>query len=504
MRKAAILFMLFTILSKIFGFAREIVLAFFFGASNVSDAYIISSTIPVVIFGVIGAGVSTAFIPLYTKIKNLHGDREGIKFTNNIINIFLIISSIIFILSEIFTTELIKIFASGFVGETLHLTVTFTRISIIGIYFSCLIYILTGFLQVNNKYSITALVGLPLNIIIIISIILSANTNVLILSIGSVMAIAVQLFILLRFAYKKGYQYEFRINIRDVNVKKMIYIAIPVIIGVSMDQINALVDRTLASQIVVGGVSALNYANKLNGFVQGIFVLSIITVLFPKISKLAIERKVNDLKKSVSNALVSIQLLVLPVVAILIVFTEPIISLLFGRGSFDDQAITLTSEALFYYSFGILAIGLREVLARVFLSLEDSKTPMINSSIAMLLNIVLNLILSKFMGIGGLALATSISAFFATFLMFITLQRKIGSFNLKTIIFSLLKILIATFIMAIIFVLSFQKMSILWSQNLSLIISIIIGVVSYITIIYFMKIDIVSEVFHSIRTKLKG
>lgn len=490
MKKAALLFMFLTILSKLFGFVRELILAYFFGASNVSDAYIISSTVPVIIFGVIGAGVTTAFIPMYTKIKNQHGDKEGIKFTNNIINIFLLISFSIFVIGEIFTTEIIKIFASGFTGETLKLTVLFTRISLIGMLFSCLIFVLTGFLQVNKNYSITALIGLPLNIIIIISIIVGAKVNVLILSIGSVLAIGAQLIILLHAAVKNGYQYSLRFNFRDANVQKLIYIALPVMIGVSMDQINALVDRTLASQIITGGVSALNYANKLNAFVQGIFVVSIITILFPRISKFVLEEKHAQLKKSVLNSLISIQLLVLPVVAFFIIFTEPIVNLLFGRGSFNEEAIRLTSEALFYYSFGILAIGFREVLSRVFLSFEDSRTPMINSSIAMVLNIVLNLILSRFMGIGGLALATSISAFFATFLMFYTLRKKIGSFDLKSLFLAFLKIIIAASIMGVISKVIFGKFTVYMSQNISLITSLIIGLLSYILMLYFMKIKI--------------
>src|SRR5699024_3854161 len=175
-----------------------------------------------------------------------------------------------------------------------------------------------------------------------------------------------------------------------------------------------LVDRTIASRVVEGGITALNYANRLNGFIQGIFVLSISTALYPMISKMAAENNMQGLKKSVAEAISGINLLVIPATVGSMVFAEPVVMLLFGRGAFDSNAISLTTAALFYYSIGMLGFGLREVLSRAFYSLQDTKTPAINAAIAVVINIVLNIVLSKFMGIGGLALATSISAIVCT------------------------------------------------------------------------------------------
>lgn len=502
MKKTALILMILTIFSKVFGFARDITLAYFYGTSNISDAYLISITIPLVIFSFIGTGINTGYIPMYSKIQNIKGTKEANRFTSNLVNFLIVICTIIFILGILFTNQIVKVFASGFQGHTFALAVKFTKISFLGMYFIGLIYIFNGFLQLKENYIIPALVGFPLNICIIASIFLSSKTNVVVLSIGSVIATAAQLILILPFTYKKGYRYKFIIDIKDEHIKRMAYIALPVIIGVSVNEINTLVDRTIASQISIGGISALNYANRLNGFVQGIFVLSIATVMYPMISKMAAENNITGFKKSVSEAISSINLLVLPTTIGAMIFAEPIVRLLFGRGAFDANAISMTSCALFFYSIGMIGFGLREVLSRTFYSLQDTKTPMINAAIAMIMNIILNIILSKSLGIGGLALATSISAIFCTILLFISLRKKIGPFGMKNITISFTKIICASLVMGVIAKVTHNALFNSINANLSLILSIGIGALTYFTIIYFMKIEEVDVIVNAIRRKM--
>lgn len=312
MKKTAILLMVITVFSKLLGFTRDIILSYFYGASNISDAYLISITIPIAIFGFIGAGISTGYIPMFSKIEQEYGEEKGNRYTNNLVNILIIISSVIFIFGSFYTEQIVKIFASGFEGETLALAVKFTKISLLGIYFTGLVSIFGGYLQIKGNYAIPALVGFPMNFFFIVSIFLSSKINVLVLSIGSVIAIASQMLLLMPFIHKKGYRYKFVLDIKDQHIKSMAYLALPVIIGVSVNQINVLVDRTLASSIAVGGISALNYANKLTLFVHGMFVLPMVTAMYPMISKMVAEKNINGLKESVSEAIILISLLVIP------------------------------------------------------------------------------------------------------------------------------------------------------------------------------------------------
>lgn len=495
--------MTLTIVSKIFGFGREITLSYLYGASNVSDAYLISITIPNVIFGFVAAGLSAGYIPMYSNIAKNDGEIEANKFTNNLVNILLVLCSIIVVVGLLYTDQIVKIFASGFKGDNLELTVRFTKISLLAIYFIGIVSIFTGYLQIKNNYIIPALIGLPLNIFVIISIILSQKTNALVLSIGFVIATASQVILMIPYMRKSKYKYKRILDVKDKNVINMAYIVTPVILGISVNQINMLVDRTLASRIAVGGISALNYANRLNGFILGIFVLSIVTVLYPVISKMAAENNIKELKNYLSEAITGINLLVLPAMIGSMIFSVPIVSVLFGRGAFDTQAIILTSSALFFYSIGMIGFGLREVLSRTFYSMQDTKTPMINAAIGMVLNIVLNIILSKYMGIGGLALATSIAAIFTTILLFISLRKKIGSFGMKQISISFLKILFSSLLMGLIAKLIFNYLTAnIFSQNPSLLISIAIGAVSYFVIIYFMKIEDVDVIVNAMKRKM--
>ena len=202
--------------------------------------------------------------------------------------------------------------------------------------------------------------------------------------------------------------------------------------------------------IAEGGISALNYANRITIFAQGIFVLSISAVLYPRISKLAVQNKITEMKKSLSSAVTGISLLMLPSAAGMIIFSQPIVRLLFKRGAFDDISLGLTASALTFYSIGIIGWGIGEVALRVYYALQDTKTPTILAAAGILLNIMLNVVLSSYMGIGGLALATSIASMFTAFLLLMGLRKKIGALGITQMLISFKKILIATLIMSIV------------------------------------------------------
>lgn len=502
MKKYAVVIMIIAILSKGLGFIREIILSYYYGASNVTDAYLIAQTIPVVMFGFVGTGIATSFIPMYRMIEVKCSKDESYKYLNNVINILLIICTIIIFICLLFSRQIVKLFASGFDAKTLALAVDFTRISLWSIYFTGISAILRSFLQINNNFYIPELIGIPFSLVTISCIIFSSKNNVMLLAYGLLIASAAQFLLIVPYLKRYHYTYGFYIDIKSEHIINMANIALPVILGVSVNQINLLVDRTLASNISVGGISALNYAGQLNGFVQGIFVLSIVTVLYPMISKMTAENDNNGLKKIISEALIGIIILVLPFTIGTMIFSKPIVEFLFARGAFSIDARTMTSGALFYYSIGMIGFGVRELLSRVFYSLQDTKTPMMNAVISMLLNIILNIILSQVMGLAGLALATSISAVFCAGLLFIQLRKKIGPFGMKNISIVFLKILFASLVMGVITKLSYNTLLDFRSDNISLCIAIIFGALSYFIIVCFMKIEDVDIIVNTIKMKI--
>lgn len=502
MKKTAILLMVLTIVSKIMGFVREIGLSYFYGATNISDAYLISVTIPTVIFALIGAGISTGYIPMFSSIETEYGEKEAKRYTNNLINIILLFCTFIVAFVLIFTEPVVKLFASGFTGETLALTIKFTKISIIGIYFTGVLFVFSGFLQIKGNFAMPALIGIPMNIIIIISLFISSKTDIMVLAIGTMLASISRLIFLIPSVKKKGYKYKFILDFKDKHIINMAKIAIPIIIGVSVNQINVLVDRSLASNLAVGGISALNYANKLNGFVQGIFVISISTAMYPMISKMAAKKDMKGLELSIIEAINTISILVIPATIGAMVFSKEIVSLLFGRGAFDPKALSMTSTALFFYAIGMIGFGLREVLSRAFYSLKDSKTPMINGVVAVSTNIVLNIILSKFLGVGGLALATSISALLSSTLLTLALRKKLNGFSFRKIFGSWVKILLASLVMGVVAYFANRFLLAPLGESLALVISIAVGGLVYLAMLPFLKLEEVENIIKIVKDKI--
>lgn len=449
MKKIAILLMTITILTKVSGFFRDITLSFFYGASSLSDAYIISVTISNVLFSLIFTGISTGYIALFNRIEIEIGKKSAADFTNNLVNLVILIATLLIVIGMLFSELLVKLFAFGFDEDTMKTAILLTRIGLIGIYFSSLSQLFMSHLQLKEKFAVPAIAGLPYNIFIIISIYISAQTNIVVLAVGTILATLAQLLFLLPSLHKTHYRYEPILSLKENNLRKMLFFVYPITIGMSIDNVNLMVDKTLASRIIEGGISSLEYASRLNGFVNGIFVLSFVTVMFPFISKMAAMKNTEGFKKTINEVLACVIILVIPASIGIMILAEPIIRILYGRGNFDDQAVLLTSQSLFFYSIGMLGYGVRDVLLRSFYSLQDMKTPMYNVSIAVVLNILLNFVLSHFMGIGGLALATSISALFSAGLLLYSLRKKIGVLGIKSTAVSLLKVVLASSVMGI-------------------------------------------------------
>lgn len=498
-QKSVVMIMVLTLFSKVLGFTRDIILAYYYGVSAISDAFLIALIIPSVLFTFIASGISNSYIPIYSNLESKYGKDQVNYFTNNIINLLLAISTFFVIVVLLFTEPIVKIFASGFDGETLMLAVSFTRITIVSVYFTGLIHIFTAFLEIHKSYVVPSVMGLPFNLGLMLGIMLSSTASIYLLPVGKVAAIILQFLFLLVFVNKKGFKYRPILDLKNKQMRQIMLLSAPIILGTSVEQINKLVDRTLASTITVGGVSALNYANQLNLFIQGIFVMSITAVFYPIISKMAANNNLLGLKKSLTKTIVVIGALLIPTTVGTLIFSKQIVSILFARGAFTNEAALLTSDALFFYSIGMVGFGISIVLTKTFYSLQDTKTPMKNAVLAMVLNIILNLILSRYLGVGGLALATSISSTFCTILLFVSLRNKIGFFEFKDMLLKFLKITVSSMIMGVIVKFVYDAIIQEINSGLALLSSILIGIVVYSVIVYFLKVREIEEFLVGIR-----
>ena len=501
MEKIIIVVVIFNLFSKLFAFFRELSLAYFFGASSFTDAYLVAFSIPTIIFRFIGSGILSAYIPIYNQIKENSNNDIAKKFTNNFINIILLICTFIVLIGFIFSFTFAKLFSYGFDNETLNLASYFIKIALFGIFPVMLVCIFTGYLQLNNKFFAVAFIGIPTNFLYVLATYISyKNNDFNQLAFFTCFILFFQIFFLAPFIFKTGYRHNFKINIHDKNLHQLLIFSIPIILGTSLEQINTLIDRTIASGLGTGAITILNYSGKLNGAILSLSVLTILNILFPKFSSLVSENNISLLKRQIKYIINMIFIFAFPIMFGIIALNKEISFFIFGRGNLDNNSILTTAKCLSFYSLCFVALCLRDLATKVFYSFKNTKTPVINSSIGIIFNIILNLILSNYLGVSGIALATSISTIFISILLVYNLKNYDITLD-KTNFIILFKVILASCFMLL--ALSFSKKYFYEFKNLNLFIHIGIAFISYIFIAFLLKITEVKELFKSIFKVLK-
>lgn len=478
MAKTTTILMIITLVSKVFGFVRETVIARYFGAGMEADAYFMAISIPSLIFASIGASISTTFIPLYTQLMSVDGKKSANTFASNLLNIISIICCFLLILGIIFSPSLVNLLAPGFSGDIYDLTVDLTRILFVGSIFSMISAVLTGILQSNESFLGPALIGFPYNIAVILGCIIFAKSyGVYALTIATLIGTIGQAFIQIFFV-KGKYSYEPVVEFKDPYVKKLFILIIPVLIGTAIMQINTVVDKALASNLEQGSISAINYSSRLVGFVQGIFIASVITVIYPFFSKLCAKEDYDDLNEYISGSINIFTMIMLPITIITVLYSSDIVSIVFERGEFVQRDVELTAFSLVFLSLGFLPFAIREVFNRAFYALQDTRTPMINGAIAVVVNIVADLLLVKNLKVGGLSLATSLS-YFASVIFFLISWKRVMHCRIRDIIdFKGIGKLILSSILFFFIIWMFNV------KGIHLLITIILGGIIYIAILW--------------------
>ena len=495
MGKAISGMVIFTLLAKVLGFVRELLLSYFFGATGISDAYLISQTIPGTIFQFVGTGLTTCFIPVYYKVLQEHDRDECDTFTNKVLTMVLSFSTVIMALVWLFTPAVVKLFASGFTEDTLEMAVIFTRIGISSLYFSSVIYVYNSYLQANNIFSFTAAAAISNSLTIILSIVLGACWNILALSIGSTLATAVQM----AFLWIPVHKLKLNFHWKDSYLQYFFSLMGPVILGVSVNEINTLLDRTIASQVAVGGISALTYANSLIMLVQGGFAQPVATVFYPKMTKSITEGNHKAAQTDFHAALQILLVFLLPVTVGFMVLSNDITTAFFGRGAFDQNATVLTATILSFYAIGIAFVGVRELLARYYYAYGNTKIPVLNAAVGMIVNITLNLTLSRVIGIGGLALATSVSAIVTVILMWNQCGKLSSDAKIDLDWKEIGKILIAAFLMGGAVMLA--KQFVPEKGILKLVLLVLVGMISYGLMVLIFRVKIIKELLSKVSKK---
>lgn len=505
--KSSIIIMVFSLIGRILGFVREMLIASEFGSNSETDAFFVAITATGLITALVTTAIRTILIPILSEVGVTEGKRGKIRQTNNILNIIIIVSIVFIIVGIFFAPLVIKVLAFGFKEKQHNLAVILMRIGIISLLFKAIVGVFRGYLQSEERFFESAISDASLNLVtIIFLIIFSSRYGIRGLMVATVLAVLSQLIVQIPGLLKTGYFYETYLNIRSRYIRKIYYLLPPVLFGVAVNDINKIIDRTLASRLSEGSISSLNYATKLEGLILSVFITTFITVLFPTLSKKATVNKLDEFRSIASAGINNILLITIPASMVMIVFSYPIVEIAFQRGEFDIIAAQMTSIALVYYSIGLVPISLNMFFNNIYYSVQDTKTPMIISGITVGFNVLLSLVFVKPMGHAGLAFATSLSSVISTLLLIYGLKQKIGlTFNLRKIIVKLL--LLSTIIVSIAKS-SYQYLIYLYPNGTfmkltSLLISIGISSVIYILLLYILNVKEIRRMMGYIKNVLK-
>lgn len=493
--KSVSIIIFFSLISKALGFIREALMASKFGIGYEADTYIVAIAATTFLASMISNSLSSTVIPVGMGIDKDYGKRKKDQYFSNIINLAFIVGFLLIFFSYIFSPYIIKIFAHGFEGEQLNLAVEVNRIALPAILFIILTAVFIGYLQSENRFTSTSLIGVSLNIVLIIYLLLVGNKfGIKGLAIAAAIAYLSQVIILIPETIMSNCRYVLSFNLKDKDLIHTLKLALPVMIGLSAQQINIIVDKTMASSLVEGSIASLNYAAITSLIFVEVFIVSITTVVFPVISDAVSDKNLNKLRKVVISGFRFILFIAIPASVSMIVLATPIIRVLFERGVFDNNATIMTVQAFVLYSFATVFIALKRLAQKVYYSFGNTKKPMINSVIEVVLNIGLNFIFVKFLGHRGLALSTSLAVMTTSFLFLKGVGELIGGISIKTSLIFTIKLFLSSVIMGGLILLIGYIMAINSKQGfginlLYLILMTLFGFVFYCIMCKFLKVE---------------
>ena len=436
------------VLSKVFGFVRDMILANYFGTGMANDAYVSAYSLfylPVLLFN---SCISATLIPLYVEQREKHDLRRANRFASNTLNLFalaaLILSALFFALAR----PLVRTIYVGFEPEKADLTVRLVRTMLLSLVFNITSISLASLLNAAEKYIAAQLTGFPLSLCVIAaSVFFSRQYGIAAVGWGVFAANILQMLILIPFLFG-WFRYTPTFNFRDRRFHRLLKLAGPAMLSMGISELNHMIDHTLASGLNPGDISSMSYAYRLITFLLGVLMVPLTTVMFSKLSRMAAAKDEKGMLEVLRRCILVIALVALPVVAVAVVMRRDVIQFAYMRGRFDMQAVQVTAGILACYVVGVPAFGLRDFLNRVFHALQDTRTPFLVSCVVVALNITLNLILRVFLGANGLALATSIAGATGMVILLLALKKRFGHLGFRRVVPELFKIVAATLVAA--------------------------------------------------------
>jgi putative peptidoglycan lipid II flippase len=501
--KSTTTFSFFTLLSRILGYIRDILIAIFLGSGILADAFFVAFRIPNTFRRLFSEGsFNSAFVPSYASELS-KGKSQANNFANDVYKLLTIGLFFLVSLIEIFMPYFVFLIAPGFAGneDKMQLVINLTRITFPFLFFISISSFFSAILNSHNRFAAAAAAPIILNIMLIATLFFAKILDdklVYYLSYAVTISGFIQ-FIFLYIVVKKFFisKINFNFNFNEkVNFffKKLL----PSVFSSGVVQINILIGTIIAS-FQASAVSYLYYADRIYQINLAIAGIAISTVILPKLSNLVVQQNSDGIKNIQNKALELSLFLSFPATIALLIASEPTISSLFGYGSFSQTAVENSSKALFYFAFGLPAFALIKVFSSFFFARHDTKIPFLISIFSVFTNILISLVFFQKIGFIILPIATSISSWINAIFLYIFMRKKdLFEFN-DLFKYRFPRIVFSSFCMGIILylILDMLALKIEYDQNFKvfyLLFTFLISLISYFLISYFIKAFKISDI----------
>ncbi|MGI6450093.1 MAG: murein biosynthesis integral membrane protein MurJ [Desulfitobacteriia bacterium] len=488
---------LLTVLAKLFSLWNTQTYLTHFGTGPYVEMYTLALSLPLIIFNGLGTALTVVVIPIFAGYLGKSEEGKAHAFLNNLISLMVLATIILSLVGIALSPTIIKFTRFGQIDAGFGAFALAVMFPII-IFYS-LNYILQGVLQSYQKYNMPAIVSIPYSLTVILYVyLLGDKFGVRGLVIATFIGLSLQALILIPPARRQGYRYRPSFNYQNEDIRKAFSLMLPVIFGTAAYQVNMLFGNLLATGFP-SGIVILTTVYNLTLVMSLSYIYSLTAVYFPRFSVLAAKNDLEGIGQNLTTLLKVLIFTLLPAAVGLSLIGEELIDLIYGYGKFTPADVKAAGLVMALYSLGIIGIGLKEVIDRVFYSLQDTKTPILNGVLVAATNISVTLILIRFLEFKGIALGYSISVLAGGLMMLYLSGRRLKNLDYSQILSLLLKTGLACLIMALAVILTAKGTASLWPGTavhwkfIRLILPVTAGGVTYFLAAYFLGIKEAKE-----------
>lgn len=499
------LIMMITLLGKVLGLVRDMLLGHNFGTGMESAAFLTASRIPRTFFDAIfAAAISASFIPVFTERMEQKGQEDAFRLSRCFFTWMGLLTAGMSLIGMVFAEPLVGVLAQGFDAKTAALCARLLRILFPTVFLTGLAFSMVGVLQSMGEFYIPAALSVASNgIIILYYLLFCRRFGVYGLAWAFLLGWAAQALMQMPWLFRHGFHY--RPCFRHPALKSVFTLMVPVMVSTWIQPVNQLISTRFASFLFEGaGASAMEYANTLYTMIAGILVLSITNVMFPEMSRLSSSGQEDQLGELVGGTLRGMLFLLLPMMVGLMLLSRPIVRLLYEYQSWNTFSTEITARALCFMSLGMVGYGIQNVLSRAFYAQQNGKAPMISGAISIVVNLALCLLLSGSMDVAGLSIATAASSMVSAVLLLIPMLRRYPGVLGKRFWIGILKMLCCTLGMGVVVWLTGRSVA-LWLQDgmLRRILQVGIPTVAGIAAYFILALVLGLEELQALRSRLK-